>query len=394
MSFNIHRTASLVKDFSRFLNSSNVYLSGEAVLKYCLSVRNDKLCPDPHEITIAFSSDKSFKEINGFFKEQFLESHYFKISNNEAIFRVYQGFIRLLRYSTDLDLNRLYSTNLPLSCKVKSDNIGTTSYIDLSEESLRDPEKIRDFFVSDTKSILDYIRLEEELDVDFSMNCKIDKNKINYLDCRPSFEAILISDQCGRILRKLDSEGILFSIFPELEGTKKVPQHKGGRKMNLTEHIFLTVESSVPDLIVRWASLLHDIGKVYTMHFDYNKKKYSFMNHENVGAYIASNILNRFGYSNLFISRIHRLIKLHSFPFQYQRTPNWTDKAISRLKSIMGDDSNYLIELAIADKMASQNNIMMLENLYDLRKKLDLVGISSISTEITELSNNKIELKG
>ena len=65
-------------------------------------------------------------------------------------------------------------------------------------------------------------------------------------------------------LQWMHDAGVLAVLLPELEATVDFSQEAGRRHKDVWEHTKQVVRQSVPNPLVRWAALLHDIGKVPT----------------------------------------------------------------------------------------------------------------------------------
>lgn len=95
-------------------------------------------------------------------------------------------------------------------------------------------------------------------------------------------------------------------------------------------------EKNGPDLTLRTAALLHDIGKPATREFG-KPGEVTFRNHETVGARQSRSILKTHGYSSSERAQIERLISLHMRAFGFGEV-NWTDSAVRRLATDAGSD--------------------------------------------------------
>jgi len=177
-----------------------------------------------------------------------------------------------------------------------------------------------------------------------------------------ALERILLSDNCKQTLFMLDQRHFFDTFLPELAALKKVPQ----TKQNSTNafHHSLLVASSVPkNRVVKWAALLHDIGKAnYKVNHD---GSLWFRNHEYEGAMDAKHILKRMKIHEG--GNICKLVRYHSHPLDYQRQPNWKKETIQNFCDKHKDLATSLVDLAIADKISSSSNPDYLESLYHLK---------------------------
>ena len=101
-----------------------------------------------------------------------------------------------------------------------------------------------------------------------------------------------------------------------------------------------------PDLVLRIAALLHDIGKPATKRVE--GRVVSFHHHDVVGAKLASKRLRALRFDNETIGAVSRLIELHLRFFGYSDQP-WSDSAVRRYVRDAGDELERLHILTRAD---------------------------------------------
>jgi poly(A) polymerase len=102
-----------------------------------------------------------------------------------------------------------------------------------------------------------------------------------------------------------------------------------------------------PDLVLRWAALLHDIGKPATRRHESNGGV-SFHHHEVVGAKVARKRLRALKYSNQMVDDISQLVYLH-LRFHGYGDGKWTDAAVRRYVTDAGPLLPRLHKLVRAD---------------------------------------------
>lgn len=169
---------------------------------------------------------------------------------------------------------------------------------------------------------------------------------------------IIDSNSAGQAFEELYEIGLLEHIIPELcrlKGLAQPPQyHLEG---DVWDHSLkalsaLTNEEAdsnpLPEisLALKWATLLHDVGKYETFSIDDERIRYN--QHAEVGSEIAKTILRRLKFPAKFISRVHWLVRHHMMVFNLLDT---TDAARRRwfLKPEFAD----LLELSRADAMGT-----------------------------------------
>jgi len=166
----------------------------------------------------------------------------------------------------------------------------------------------------------------------------------------------------SELLHHLSDVGFFAKFIPELEDLNKVPQHKQNSS-NAFHHSLVVCNNVVRKPMMRWAALFHDIGKSrFKTRAD---GSLDFRNHEYEGSEITRNILKRFKVRGA--GNICTLIRFHSHPLDYQRQPNWKITTVKRFCEKHGELALPLIDLAIADKIASSSQSAYLEPLYNLR---------------------------
>lgn len=126
---------------------------------------------------------------------------------------------------------------------------------------------------------------------------------------REELEKILRSENPGGIIR-LHELGLLQYIIPELDVCFSVNQRNKYHLYNVGEHIIHAVSATPDDIIIRWAALLHDIGKPLCKSTDSNGIIH-FYGHHHESVRLADDILHRLRLSNEMRKSILMLIENH-----------------------------------------------------------------------------------
>jgi poly(A) polymerase len=171
--------------------------------------------------------------------------------------------------------------------------------------------------------------------------------KISRERIRDEMNKLLVSANPAKGLDLLVELGLMEWIVPEilaLRGVSQQPQRTAHTK-DVYMHVLRVVERSSPRLITRWSALLHDIAKPRTRKVE--DGKVHFFGHEDVGAYMARDILKRLHFDRDFIGSVSNIVRLHMRVNAY--TADWTDGAVRRLMLDSGDDLPDLIDLSRAD---------------------------------------------
>ena len=169
---------------------------------------------------------------------------------------------------------------------------------------------------------------------------------------RDEFFKILASSHPAEGVRLLDRVKILEIILPELTEGKGVSMVRPGRHhtTDVYEHCLLALEHCPSeDVIVRLATLLHDVGKVETKDED-AQGLVVFYNHEVVGAHMVKDIAERFRLSKKQKDRLFTLVRWHMFTVDEEIS----DKAVRRFIRRVGiENIKDMIDLRIGDRLGS-----------------------------------------
>jgi poly(A) polymerase len=163
---------------------------------------------------------------------------------------------------------------------------------------------------------------------------------------RAAIEAVIMGKALDLGLQWMHESGLLAVLLPELEATVDFSQEAGRRHKDVWEHTKQVVRQSVPKPAVRWAALLHDIGKVPTRVM-LPDGKVTFHRHAEVGARMWDPIARRLGFDRPERHKIRFLILHHLRANAYE--PGWTDAAVRRFDHEMSEHLDDLLDLSRAD---------------------------------------------
>jgi poly(A) polymerase len=127
--------------------------------------------------------------------------------------------------------------------------------------------------------------------------------------------------------------GLAEVVLPEIPALRMADDEHGQHK-DVYAHTLQVLEQAIdledqgPDLTLRWAALLHDIGKPATRSF-LPGGRVSFHHHEVVGRAMARKRLRELRYGKQLVDDVSRLVFLHLRFYGY-RDGDWTDSAVRR----------------------------------------------------------------
>jgi poly(A) polymerase len=173
---------------------------------------------------------------------------------------------------------------------------------------------------------------------------------------RDELEKLICSDHPRIGLDLLVSTGLAAHVLPELPALQDlVDEHN--RHKDVYQHSLTVLDQAIdlesrlgvatPDFIVRFAALIHDIGKPKTRRFE-DAGKVTFHHHDVVGAKLARKRMKSLRFSNEQIDQVSKLIELH-LRFHGYGTGEWTDSAVRRYVRDAGDQLERLHVLTRAD---------------------------------------------
>ena len=187
---------------------------------------------------------------------------------------------------------------------------------------------------------------------------------------RVELEKLLLAPSPRRGLELLVETGVMDHALPELPALKlEIDEHH--RHKDVYEHTLIVLEQAIaleqpgsPDLVLRLAALLHDIGKPKTRRFE-GGGGVSFHHHEVVGAKLARKRLQALRFDKDTITAVTRLIELH-LRFHGYGDGEWTDAAVRRYVADAGPVLDRLHLLTRSDcTTRNQRKALRLSAAYD-----------------------------
>ncbi|MGW5051235.1 CCA tRNA nucleotidyltransferase [Actinokineospora sp. NPDC004072] len=180
---------------------------------------------------------------------------------------------------------------------------------------------------------------------------------------------LLCGDDPRGGIELLVDTGLAAHVLPEIPALRlEIDEHH--QHKDVYEHSLVVLEQAVdleedgPDLVLRLAALLHDIGKPDTRRH-LPGGGVSFHHHEVVGAKMARKRLRALRYSKEVVEDVARLVFLH-LRFHGYGKGEWTDSAVRRYVTDAGDLLPRLHKLVRADcTTRNKRKANMLQRTYD-----------------------------
>lgn len=235
---------------------------------------------------------------------------------------------------------------------------------DLSKRVIRTPRAPELSFSDDPLRMMRAARFASQLgftpvvDVLLAATEMSDRIKIVSAErVRDEFSKLIMGSHPTRGLEILEGTKLAEHVIPELPALQlEIDEHH--KHKDVYEHSLIVLQQAIdletkhepncePDLILRLAALLHDIGKPKTRRFE-SGGGVSFHHHEVVGAKIARKRLTAMRYPSDVIDSVCKLTELH-LRFHGYGQGQWTDSAVRRYVRDAGDELVRLHKLTRAD---------------------------------------------
>jgi poly(A) polymerase len=274
---------------------------------------------------------------------------------------------------------------------------------DLADQLLRTPGRPEDSFADDPLRMMRAARFTSQLgflvtpEVVAAITNMAGRIAIVSAErVRDELVKTLLSPSPRAGLTLLVDTGLAEHVLPELPRLRlEIDEHH--RHKDVYDHSLTVLEQAIglehrlggaPDLVLRLAALLHDIGKPKTRRFEPGGGV-SFHHHEIVGAHLATARLKALRLDRHTIEDVARLIELH-LRFHGYGTGEWTDSAVRRYVRDAGPHLERLHLLTRSDSTTrNRRKALALARAYD-----DLEARIARLAEQEEISSVRPDLDG
>ncbi|MCH0538783.1 CCA tRNA nucleotidyltransferase [Streptomyces sp. MUM 203J] len=247
---------------------------------------------------------------------------------------------------------------------------------DLAKRVLRTPGTPQASFSDDPLRMMRAARFAAQLDFEVDPEVvSAMKEMAERLDIvsaervRDELNKLLLSEHPRTGLSLLVDTGLAGRMLPELPALR-LESDEHHRHKDVYEHSLTVLEQAIdleedgPDLVLRLAALLHDIGKPRTRRFEPDGRV-SFHHHEVVGAKMTKKRMTALKYSNDMVKDVSRLVELH-LRFHGYGSGEWTDSAVRRYVRDAGPLLTRLHKLTRSDcTTRNKRKAVTLSRAYD-----------------------------
>ena len=236
---------------------------------------------------------------------------------------------------------------------------------DLADAVLRTPVTATQSFDDDPLRIMRAARFSAQLGIDVSEDVmKAMEQQAPRLEIvsaeriRSEFERLLTSPKPRRGLELMVHTTVADIVLPELSNLQDL-KDEHNRHKDVYEHTLTVLEHAIaletgpdgpvpgPDFILRFAAIMHDIGKPATRRFEPDGTV-TFHHHEIVGAKMTKKRMVALRFDKATTKAVVELVRLHQ-RFHGYGEQQWTDSAVRRYVTDAGPYLEYLHRLTRAD---------------------------------------------
>jgi poly(A) polymerase len=192
---------------------------------------------------------------------------------------------------------------------------------------------------------------------------------------RDELARLLVAPCAADGLRFMERTRVLGVVLPEVAALVGFHHTCEAHHKDLWVHTLGVIEQAEARLAVRWAALLHDVGKPWTRTVHApdeagGRPVVRFLGHEAMGAMLAEDVMRRLRVDANTARRVTYLVEHHARGPAYD--PSWSDAAVRRFVVEAGEHVDDLLDLAAADLTTgdAEKRAAALARLADLRRRV------------------------
>ena len=198
---------------------------------------------------------------------------------------------------------------------------------------------------------------------------------------RVELEKLLAGPRPSDGLEILREAGLFDVWLPELQACRGVLQNRHHAHDVYLHSLYSCDAAPAEKPVVRWAALLHDIGKPVTR--VERDGEGTFYSHESVGADLAAALLERLRFAHTFRDAVVHLVREHMFDYR----PQWSDAAVRRwLRRVGVDAVADLFDLRLADRIGNGTRSAAGTDLDELAARVERELAAGAALTISDLA--------
>ncbi len=197
---------------------------------------------------------------------------------------------------------------------------------------------------------------------------------------RDALTRLLVGRRPAGGLSLLQKTGVLPLVLPEVSALVDFHRSSRHHHKDVWRHTLQVVKQAMPRPVIRWAALLHDVGKVHTRSYEAGQKVH-FFRHDELGALMVEGIAARLRFPTQLAGRVRELVLHHLRANLYERS--WSDSAVRRFAADIGDAMPNLLELSRADVTSKRvgRRRQAMYDLFQLRARIAEVEAADLARQ-------------
>ncbi|RVU42385.1 HD domain-containing protein [Lujinxingia sediminis] len=171
----------------------------------------------------------------------------------------------------------------------------------------------------------------------------------------------------------LQEVGLLQIILPEVAELRNFHASSPVHHKDLWEHTLQVITQCPQSDALKWAGLMHDVGKQWTREVSEEEGRVSFYGHEEAGASAFDEVAERFKMDKATAKEVRHIIALHGRIPQY--SGEWTDPAVRRLVRELDPYVESMLDFARADLTTAslEKREAALERVEELAGRIEVL---------------------